>query len=103
MRLQVHMRVPFGASSGGASAEIFECRVVRLHGPVRQGQGRNGKLEPYVIADIYVPERLDGLAARRLYRSDGTYPVEVWVSENRKSLAGFLASGALELYVGDEP
>lgn len=102
MRLLVHMMVPLGASGGGASSEIFECRVVRLHGPVQQGRGRNGKLEPYVIADIHVPERLDGLAARRRYRSDGTYPVEVFVSENRKSLASFLASGALELYVGDE-
>ncbi|KAF1065266.1 hypothetical protein DX980_20135 [Burkholderia gladioli] len=102
MRLLVHMMVPLGAARG-SSSEIFESRVVRLHGPVLQGRGRTGKLEPYIVVDVELPERLSGLAARRRFNQDGTYRVDAYLSENRWSLAGFLASGALELYVGDEP
>ncbi|WP_070106476.1 hypothetical protein [Burkholderia plantarii] len=102
MRLLVHMMVPLGAARG-SSSEIFECRAVRLHGPVVQGRGRSGKLEPYIVVDIELPDRVSGMAARHRFNRDGTYPVHAYLSENRKSLAGFLTSGALELYVGDEP
>ncbi|WP_186111291.1 hypothetical protein [Burkholderia gladioli] len=102
MRLLVHMMVPLGAARG-SSSEIFESRVVRLHGPVLQGRGRTGKLEPYIVVDIELPDRVSGLAARHRFNRDGTYPVHAFLSENGKSLAGFIASGALELYVGGEP
>ncbi|MPW17896.1 hypothetical protein GCT13_13350 [Paraburkholderia sp. CNPSo 3157] len=74
--------------------ETFECLVVRVRGPVHTL--RAGKsCASWVTADVYLPDQYKEKAWLD-FNPDGTYPVEVPINWNRRSLAAFLASGDLE-------
>jgi hypothetical protein len=68
---------------------------VRLRGPESTlAHGKRGAT--YIRADIELPEKYRSEKLLDLWNPDGTYPVEVVVNHNRKTLAPFLASGDLE-------
>lgn len=96
MRLLVRMSLPSSRRGNRwvENYEIFECQVVRLRGPVHSTRDGRRSLE-WIYADIYLPEKYSAKAFARLFAPDGTYPVEVVVTHNRKTLEPFLASGDL--------
>jgi hypothetical protein len=68
---------------------------VRLRGPESNfAHGKRGATS--IRADIELPEKYRNEKLLDLWNPDGTYPVEVVVNHNRKTLAPFLASGDLE-------
>lgn len=93
MRLLVRMPLPFQSTEG---YETFECVVARVRRPVIAPK----KAAAYLYADIDLPEKYRAFANLRLFNADGTYPVEVVVAYNRRSLAAFLASNDNEWNVG---
>jgi hypothetical protein len=99
VRLMVRITLP-GTFSGRfyrENYETFECRVVRLRGPVRSWRGRNTHSRPdWIYADAILPEQYREYAREGAWNQDGTYPVEVVINHNLKSLTPFLASGDLE-------
>ncbi|MBR8030812.1 hypothetical protein [Burkholderia vietnamiensis] len=101
MRLVVKMSLPAVRHWRHFRANwvTFECRAVRLRGPVRQGTP--AKPAPaWIYADVIVPDKYRDQAAPHAWNPDGTYPVEVPVNWNAKTLAPFIASGDLEWNVG---
>lgn len=102
MRLMVRMTLPLSRTGrrGSQNYETFECKVVRVRGPLqRRREGRDAAA--WIDADVNLPEKYRAYASARLFAADGTYPVEVPVNWNRKSLAAFLASGDAEWTVED--
>ncbi|WP_060148890.1 hypothetical protein [Burkholderia ubonensis] len=79
----------------------FECRAIRLRGPIRRGTPSH-PMAAWIYADVIVPEQYRDKAAPHAWNPDGTYPVEVPVNWNAKTLAPFIASGELEWDVRDE-
>ncbi|NDV77061.1 hypothetical protein [Burkholderia cenocepacia] len=82
----------------------FECRAVRLRGPVRHGTPSK-PATAWIYADVIVPEQYREKAASHAWNPDGTYPVEVPVNWNAKTLAPYLVrmdGGELELNVGGD-
>ncbi|MEW9586260.1 hypothetical protein [Paraburkholderia sp. DGU8] len=97
MRLIVRLRLPstWLGRRWKEDYEIFECVVVRIHGPEKRfSHGKAGAT--YIRADVDLPEKYRTQKLLDLWNPDGTYPVEVVVNHNRKTLAAFLASGDLE-------
>jgi hypothetical protein len=95
--LLVRLRLPsaWRARRWREDYEIFECVVVRLRGPESNfAHGERGAT--YIRADIDLPEKYRNEKLLDVWNPDGTYPVEVVVNHNRKTLAAFLASGDLE-------
>lgn len=78
----------------------FECRAIRLRGPVRRGTAAK-PATAWIYADVIVPDQYRDQAAPHAWNPDGTYPVEVPVNWNSKTLAAFIASGDLEWDVRD--
>jgi hypothetical protein len=78
---------------------LFECRVMKLIGPVRGSRG----IPDYIHADVELPEKYRENAMKSGWNDDGTYRVEVNVNHNRKTLAPFIASGDLEWDVRGMP
>lgn len=82
----------------------FECRAVRLRGPVRQGTPSK-PAAPWIYADVIVPEQYRDKASPHAWNPDGTYPVEVPVNWNGRTLAPYLVrmdAGETELNVEDQ-
>ncbi|CAE6811422.1 hypothetical protein R69746_05638 [Paraburkholderia aspalathi] len=103
MRLLVRLRLPsiLVGNRWKEKYEIFECLVVRIKGPESNiAHGIRGAT--YIRADVELPEKYRNQKLMDLWNPDGTYPVEVVVNHNRKTLAPFLASGDLEWDVREE-
>ena len=71
---------------------LFETSIVRVVGPVRAGM---------VHADGFLPDRYAAHALSDRIQPDGSYRFDVEVKKNRRSLADFLASGLIEMNVGE--
>lgn len=97
MRLVVRLRLPstWQGRRWKEDYEIFECVVVRIRGPEKTfTHGKHGAT--YIHADVDLPDKYRTPKLLDLWNPDGTYPVEVIVNHNRRTLAPFLASGDLE-------
>lgn len=92
MRLLVRMEVPWAIERAARCGQFiaFECVVRRLIGPLRLEKKRE-----FIHADIDLPPQYEGYAEKRMRNPDGTYRVQVWTSENRRSVREFVASGEL--------
>ncbi|WP_323119999.1 hypothetical protein [Burkholderia alba] len=103
MRLKVRLTLP-GTWRGKYYSEnyiTFECVVVKIRSPVHSW--RNGKTcGGWIYADVILPEKYHRFAVEGAWNTDGTYPVEVVIAHNAKSLAPFLGSGDREWYVREE-
>jgi hypothetical protein len=89
----VRIPLPFSSTEG---YETFECVVVRVRRPVVAPKADAA----YITADVDLPAKYREFANPRLFRADGTYPVEAVIAHNRRSLAAFLASNDNEWTVG---
>lgn len=71
---------------------LFQTSIVRLVGPVRSG---------VVQADGFLPDRYAAHAVQDRIQPDGSYRFDVEVKKNKWSLAEFIASGLIEMNVGE--
>lgn len=71
---------------------LFQTAIVRVVGPVRGGM---------VQADGFLPDRYAAHALSDRIQPDGSYRFDVEVKKNRRSLTVFLASGLIEMNVGE--
>lgn len=88
------MALPFQSFEG---AQSFECLARR----VRRADD-DPECEDVVLVDVDLPPQYRGFAQKRYFNADGTYRVEAQVKNNRRSLAGFIASGDHEWSLEDD-
>lgn len=102
MQLLVWMKSPrkmirtrpgrYRISRVGLPDVLFQTSVVRVIGPARGGT---------VQADGFLPDRYAAHALSDRIQPDGSYRFDVEVRKNRRALTAFLASGLIEMNVGE--